>query len=120
MSYLRQAGGKAWARSALAEARGWFEQALGVLDTLPENSSTLEQGFEIRLELRLVLNEHWVAAVRTGNRVLDLPSPFASSAWALAQVSEASEALTRLREGEQLLERHVAPRVRDPCAAPAR
>ena len=30
--YLRQAGHKAAARSALPDARGWFEQALGVLD----------------------------------------------------------------------------------------
>ena len=53
------------------------------------------------------LNEHWVAVVRTGNSILDLPSAVASSAWVLAQVGEASEALTRLWEGEQLLERHV-------------
>src|SRR5262249_41684299 len=50
--YLRQAGRKAAARSAPHDARGWFEQALGVLEALPESPSTLEQGFEIRLELR--------------------------------------------------------------------
>ena len=33
--YLRQAGLEAAARSALQEARGWFEQALGVLAALP-------------------------------------------------------------------------------------
>jgi class 3 adenylate cyclase/tetratricopeptide (TPR) repeat protein len=54
------------------------------------------------------LNEQWLALVRTANFVLDLPSAVASSAWALAQVGEAGEALTRLHEGEQLLERHVA------------
>ena len=54
--YLRQAGLKAAARSALQEARVWFDQALAVLDRLPESPSTLEQGFEIRLELRRVLN----------------------------------------------------------------
>ena len=54
--YLRQAGGKAAARSALQDARGWFEQALGALEALPESQSTLEQAFEIRLELRPVLN----------------------------------------------------------------
>jgi class 3 adenylate cyclase/tetratricopeptide (TPR) repeat protein len=53
--YLRQAGLKAAARSAPQDARGWFEQALGVLEALPESPSTLEQGFEIRLELRPVL-----------------------------------------------------------------
>jgi class 3 adenylate cyclase/tetratricopeptide (TPR) repeat protein len=54
--YLREAGLKATARSALQDARAWFEQALGVLQTLPESQFTLEQAFEIRLELRTVLN----------------------------------------------------------------
>jgi class 3 adenylate cyclase/tetratricopeptide (TPR) repeat protein len=55
--YLRQAGLKAAARSALPEARDWFEQALGVLAALPESPSALEQGFEIRLELRPMLGQ---------------------------------------------------------------
>jgi class 3 adenylate cyclase/tetratricopeptide (TPR) repeat protein len=54
--YLRQAGGKAAARSALRDARVFFEQALDVVDKLPEDPSTLELGFEIRLELRSVLS----------------------------------------------------------------
>jgi len=54
--YLRQAGLKAAARSALQDARLWFEQALGVLEALPERASTLEQAFKIRLELRSVLS----------------------------------------------------------------
>ena len=37
-----------------------------------------------------------------------LPWAVASSAWALAQIGEASEALSRVREGEQLLERQAA------------
>jgi len=53
--YLTQAGLKAAARSALPDARAWFEQALGVLETLPESQATLEQAFETRLELRAVL-----------------------------------------------------------------
>ncbi len=57
MHYLRQAGLKATARSALHDARASFEQALGALDALPESQSTLEQAFEIRLELRPVLNQ---------------------------------------------------------------
>jgi tetratricopeptide (TPR) repeat protein len=56
VDYLRQAGLKAAERSALRDARAWFEQALGVLQILPESHSTLEQGFEVRLELRPVLN----------------------------------------------------------------
>ena len=54
------------------------------------------------------LIEHGIAVVRTGNVVLQLPDAVASSAWVLAQLGEASEALNRLREGEQLLERHAA------------
>jgi class 3 adenylate cyclase/tetratricopeptide (TPR) repeat protein len=55
--YLRQAGAKAAARGALSDARGSFEQALAVLDSLSENDATLEQAFEIRLELRPVLRQ---------------------------------------------------------------
>jgi tetratricopeptide (TPR) repeat protein len=53
--YLRQAGLKAAARSALHEARESFEQALKVLQSLPEDRAAIEQAFEIRLELRSVL-----------------------------------------------------------------
>ena len=55
--YLRQAGRKAAARSALSDARAWLEQALAILKELPENQVTLEQNFEIRLELRPVLRQ---------------------------------------------------------------
>jgi class 3 adenylate cyclase/tetratricopeptide (TPR) repeat protein len=55
--YLRQAGLKAAARSALPEALAWFEQAIGALAELPESRSTLEQGFDIRLEMRPVLSQ---------------------------------------------------------------
>jgi tetratricopeptide (TPR) repeat protein len=54
------------------------------------------------------LIEHWIAVVRTGNVVLHLPWAVASSAWVLAQLGETSEALSRLQEGEQLLEHHAA------------
>jgi class 3 adenylate cyclase/tetratricopeptide (TPR) repeat protein len=57
VDYLRQAGGKAAARSALPDARAWFEQALGVVETLPRSPSTLERGFDIRLDLRPVLSQ---------------------------------------------------------------
>ena len=55
--YLRQAGRKAAARSALSDARAWLEQAVAILMELPENQATLEQNFEIRLELRPVLRQ---------------------------------------------------------------
>jgi hypothetical protein len=47
----------------------------------------------------------------TGNVVLNLPSAVADSAWVLAQLGEASKALTRLQEVEQLLERQAASEI---------
>jgi tetratricopeptide (TPR) repeat protein len=55
VGYLSQAGLKAAARSALLQAKAWFEQALEVLAALPESAATREQAFDIRLELRPVL-----------------------------------------------------------------
>jgi tetratricopeptide (TPR) repeat protein len=75
--YLRQAGEKAAARAALSDARAWFEQALDVLKAMPEGRAALEQGFEIRLELRSVLR----------------------------QLGEGRQMLERLREAETLAER---------------
>ena len=77
VDYLRQAGAKAAMRSAPGDARSSLEQALAVLETLPETGATLEQGFEIRLELRPVLT----------------------------QLGEPRGALLRLREAEALAER---------------
>ena len=57
VDYLRQAGLKATARSAPEDARARLEQALEVLTTLPESPSTLEKAFEIRLELRPVMQQ---------------------------------------------------------------
>jgi tetratricopeptide (TPR) repeat protein len=53
------------------------------------------------------LIEHWIAVVRNGNVIVQLAPALASSAWVLAQLGEASEALSRLREGGQLLERQA-------------
>jgi tetratricopeptide (TPR) repeat protein len=77
VDYLRQAGVKATARSAHPDARAWFEQALGLLEALPEIPSTLEQAFEIRLELRT----------------------------ALVELGEVRRAMERLREAEALAEK---------------
>jgi len=57
VDYLRQAGRKAAARSAPQDARARFEQALGVLEAMPESRWTLEQAFEIRLDLRSVMQQ---------------------------------------------------------------
>ena len=50
--YLRQAGAKAFARSANREAVAYLEQALAALSHLPEGRATVEQGIDIRFELR--------------------------------------------------------------------
>jgi DNA-binding SARP family transcriptional activator len=63
--YLRQAGEKAAARSALQDAHAWFEQALAVLATMPESRATLEEAFDVRLALRRVLSQ-----LGEGRRVL--------------------------------------------------
>ena len=55
--YLRQAGLKAAARSALSDARLWLEQAVDTVKAVPDSRPTLEEAFEIRLELRAVLTQ---------------------------------------------------------------
>ena len=52
-----QAACKAAARSGLPDARVWFEQALEALEALPASLSTLEQAFDICLEMRPVLSQ---------------------------------------------------------------
>jgi len=87
--YLRQAGVKAAERSALSDARGWLEQALDALARMPETPSTLAEGLEIRLDLRVVLN----------------------------QIGEVRQALGRLREAEVLADRLNADRQRGRVSA---
>ena len=66
IGYWLKAGRLASARSANLEAAKSFDQALHLLDALPESQSTLEQGFEVRLELRLVLSQ-----IGRGQRMLE-------------------------------------------------
>jgi tetratricopeptide (TPR) repeat protein len=54
------------------------------------------------------LIEDWVGVLRTGNVALWLPLAVSFSAWTLAQLGATSEALSRVREGEQLIERQAA------------
>ena len=55
VAYCRQAGTKAYARSALREAVACFEQALAALTHLPESRATQEQAIDLRLDLRNAL-----------------------------------------------------------------
>jgi tetratricopeptide (TPR) repeat protein len=75
-----------------AHTVGWAYYAAGTLSLLKGDWGKARSAIE-----------HSVAAFRTGNVVLLLPYVVASSAWILAELGEASEALSRLREGERLL-----------------
>jgi class 3 adenylate cyclase/tetratricopeptide (TPR) repeat protein len=55
VTYCRQAGEKALARSAYREAAGYVEQALSALPHLPETRDTCEQAIDLRLALRTAL-----------------------------------------------------------------
>ncbi|MGH2628767.1 MAG: tetratricopeptide repeat protein, partial [Anaerolineales bacterium] len=55
LTYCRQAGEKALARSAYREAVGYFEQALSALLHQPEQRDTHEQAIDLRLALRSAL-----------------------------------------------------------------
>jgi tetratricopeptide (TPR) repeat protein len=50
--YLRQAGQKALGRSALENGRVWFEQALSILEKVPETRENIELSIDIRFDLR--------------------------------------------------------------------
>src|SRR5262249_40669461 len=56
-THLRQAGANAAPRPAPHDARTYFDQALSIVETLPETQSTLQMGFDIRLELRPTLSQ---------------------------------------------------------------
>ena len=55
VSYLRQAGAKAFARSAYREAVDCYERAMVALHYLPETRETLEQAIDLRFDLRTSL-----------------------------------------------------------------
>ena len=77
VSYLFQAGLKAGRHSALRTAAGWYDQALLVLEALPDSRHKLEQSFDILRYLRS----------------------------ALTNLGETRKALQHLREAEPLAEK---------------
>jgi len=56
LTYCRQAGVRAEARSAHREAVTYFEQALAALVQLPERRDTLEQAIDVRLTMQSALS----------------------------------------------------------------
>jgi predicted ATPase/class 3 adenylate cyclase len=55
VAYYRQAGAKAFVRSALREAIACFEQALVAVEHLPESQERREQAIDLRLDMRNAL-----------------------------------------------------------------
>ena len=55
VAYCREAGTKAATRSAYREAVACFEHALAALTHLPESRETIEQGIDLRLDIRYSL-----------------------------------------------------------------
>jgi class 3 adenylate cyclase/tetratricopeptide (TPR) repeat protein len=55
VAYCREAGARAFARSAHRTDVRYFEQALQAFEHLPTNPDTLAQGIDLRLELRAAL-----------------------------------------------------------------
>jgi predicted ATPase/class 3 adenylate cyclase len=53
--HFREAGRKAFARSANREAADYFEHAAAAFDRLPRTRETLEHGIDVRFELRTTL-----------------------------------------------------------------
>jgi class 3 adenylate cyclase/tetratricopeptide (TPR) repeat protein len=66
VTYLRQAGAKAFARSANRESVTYLEQALNTLDHLPQDGETLAQAIDVRIELR-----HALWPLGENGRILD-------------------------------------------------
>jgi class 3 adenylate cyclase/tetratricopeptide (TPR) repeat protein len=103
--YCRQAGARAMARSAYREAAAYLEQALVVLQHLPESPATYEQAIDLHCDLRWAyvpllemarVREHLRTAESLAEALGDqqrLSSVLASMAQYLSTISEHSRAL---------------------------
>jgi tetratricopeptide (TPR) repeat protein len=98
-----------------AQAAEYEAEAIKLAEST-HHAYTIQQAYRAAGTLHLLkgdwakarsLIEREMAVARTGNIGLHLPQAVASSAWVLAQLGEATEALNRLREGEQLVERYA-------------
>jgi tetratricopeptide (TPR) repeat protein len=99
-----------------AEAAQYEDNAIQLAEPMQHAFNSLGLAYYAASALHLIkgdwamaqsLIERVVVVLRAGKIVIMLPHAVATSAWILAQGGETSEALNRLREGEQLLERNV-------------
>ncbi|HXV82034.1 MAG TPA: AAA family ATPase, partial [Candidatus Binatia bacterium] len=123
VTYLRQAGQKASARSANREATQYFQQALDALAHLPENHQTLEQAIAIRVDLgpplRTIVNlpspeveQNYIQAQKLCQRIGETPQLF-PVLWGLSRAYHSGRQLHKAREvGEQLIS--LAQSVQEP------
>jgi len=93
VGFLRQAGAKAAAWSAYREAVAGFEQALVALRHLPDTSVTLEQGIDLRFDLRRALqplgeHERTIERLREAETVATVLGDQDRLAWASAYLSQ--------------------------------
>ncbi len=113
VGYLRQAGAKAAVRSAYFDAAENLERALIALRHLPESQETLEQGIDIRLDLRSSLQalgehervfEHCHEAETLASALKDQKR----LGWASAYLSQYLWRMGDQRRAEELGQRAVA------------
>ncbi len=108
--FLRQAGAKAAARSAYREATASFEQALEALSHLPETRETLEQGIDLRFDLRSTLqalaeHERLFEYVREAERLASALGDQDRLGWASAYLSQYLWRMGEPRRAEELGQR---------------
>jgi class 3 adenylate cyclase/tetratricopeptide (TPR) repeat protein len=89
VAYLRQAGAKAFARSAHRESTACLEQALAALAHLPETRETSEQAIDLRVELR-----HALWPLGENGRILDSLQEAATLAETLADQGRLARVLS--------------------------
>jgi class 3 adenylate cyclase/tetratricopeptide (TPR) repeat protein len=104
MTYLRQAGAKAYGRSASREAVAYFEQALAALQHLPDTIEMRERAVDARFDLRNALflladiegglkylreAEHLASALDDQRRLAQASSFICNSVWMLGDSLEA-------------------------------
>ncbi|MDE5462204.1 BTAD domain-containing putative transcriptional regulator [Bradyrhizobium sp. CSS354] len=103
-------------RGRFAEAARYEAEAIGIAEST-RHAFTISMALFAASVLHLLKGdfghalariERWLAVARTGNFHFHLAWGIASSAWPLAQLGETSQAVSRIKEGEQLLERLAA------------
>jgi tetratricopeptide (TPR) repeat protein len=113
VTYLRQAGAKALARSAYREAATGFEQALVAIRHLPESPERLQQEIDVRFDLRTSLqalgeHERVFEHLREAERVASTLEDQGRLGWTSAYLSQYLWRTGDPRRAEELGQRALA------------